>query len=105
MCNNSAKADSAQWISKTRAQAFLQYMAEIPKQECAELSGPDIVWLIKLTGEPYMDLTSELKRQPEQLGYARRLAILRCIRMAESIVRQSEGPFYVGAAKYKEAEL
>lgn len=104
MCNNSAKADGSQFISKTRAQAFLQYMAEIPKQECAELSGPDLVWLIKLTGEPYMNLTREIQRPPEHIGYARRLAILRCIRMAESNVRQCEGPFYVGAAKYKEAE-
>ena len=104
MSNNTAKADSSQWISKNRAQSFLQYMAALPKQENAELSGADLVWLIKLTGEPYMDLTLEMKREPEPLGYARRLAILRCIRMAESIVRQSEGPFYVGAAKYKEAE-
>lgn len=104
MPNNAAKADCSQFISKKRALSFLAYMAEIPKQECAELNGPDLVWLLKLTGEPYIDLTRELQRPPEQLGYARRLAILRCIRMAESNVRKSEGPFYVGAAKYTEIE-
>ena len=103
MLNNIAKADGSQWISKTRALSFLQYMAEIPKQEYAELNGPDLVWLIKLTDSPYLDLSIEFQRPPEPLSYYRRLAILRCIRLAESTVRNWTGPFYVGAAKYTES--
>ena len=104
MLNNIAKADGSQWISKTRAQSFLQYMEELTRYECAEFCGPDLVWLIKLTDSPYLDLSIEFQRPPEPLGYYRRLAILRCVRMAESTVRNLTGPFYVGAAKYTEIE-